>query len=317
MTATAPTGDLTAFLQKIHDDPDSDVPRLVFADWLDEHASDRTPCRCAQYTDDPANPWRGEPGFHPERDPASGRHEGGWTNCKTCNNAGGTPGWARDGNGYAERAELIRLQCRIASLDNRWGWACYQDARCNSGECEPCCLDSLRRRERELLAKYGGEWTRPLVEAFGMEGYDGTCLLRRFAERDGDYTILGHPVTFVRGLLHVEAPLDSLLDGLPRMGSGLLWVGSVRCTDRKPHFTNTSNLPFSWWDVSEWSGQERSESDLPHVLYVLLEGETNSVAPPNWIGYPTTDLAHAALSRAILTLCRERAGLTPPRTTTE
>ena len=32
MTATAPTGDLTAFLQKVHDSPDNDVPRLVFAD---------------------------------------------------------------------------------------------------------------------------------------------------------------------------------------------------------------------------------------------------------------------------------------------
>lgn len=28
------------------------------------------------------------PGYHPERDPASGRHEGGWTNCKTCNGGG-------------------------------------------------------------------------------------------------------------------------------------------------------------------------------------------------------------------------------------
>lgn len=27
------------------------------------------------------------PGHHPERDPASGRHEGGWTNCKTCKGA--------------------------------------------------------------------------------------------------------------------------------------------------------------------------------------------------------------------------------------
>ena len=32
------------------------------------------------------------PGYHPERDPASGRHEGGWTNCKTCSSTGGKGG---------------------------------------------------------------------------------------------------------------------------------------------------------------------------------------------------------------------------------
>jgi uncharacterized protein (TIGR02996 family) len=31
------TGDVLAFLKRITDDPDDDLPRLVFADWLDEH----------------------------------------------------------------------------------------------------------------------------------------------------------------------------------------------------------------------------------------------------------------------------------------
>lgn len=36
-------------------------------------------------------------GYRPERSPASGRHEGGWTNCKTCNGGPGrlTPGTVR------------------------------------------------------------------------------------------------------------------------------------------------------------------------------------------------------------------------------
>ena len=31
------TGDVLAFMKRITDDPDDDLPRLVFADWLDEH----------------------------------------------------------------------------------------------------------------------------------------------------------------------------------------------------------------------------------------------------------------------------------------
>lgn len=41
----------------------------------------------------------GVPGYHPERDPASGRHEGGWTNCKACNaNGNPRPGFVRAEN---------------------------------------------------------------------------------------------------------------------------------------------------------------------------------------------------------------------------
>lgn len=39
---------------------------------------------CVAYHADPSNPFGVGPGYHPERDPASGRHEGGWTNCKRC-----------------------------------------------------------------------------------------------------------------------------------------------------------------------------------------------------------------------------------------
>jgi hypothetical protein len=57
------------------------------------------PCPgCSQYVGDRENPWGG-PGYRPERDPASGRHEGGWTNCKVCNAAPGrTAGTVRVGN---------------------------------------------------------------------------------------------------------------------------------------------------------------------------------------------------------------------------
>ncbi len=52
------------------------------------------PCPiCSPYRSDPEN--RYGPGYRPERDPASGRYEGGWSNCKQCN--GGGKGCVRAG----------------------------------------------------------------------------------------------------------------------------------------------------------------------------------------------------------------------------
>jgi hypothetical protein len=43
---------------------------------------------CSPCHDKSDNPCGSGGGYHPERDPASGRHEGGWTNCKNCNSGG-------------------------------------------------------------------------------------------------------------------------------------------------------------------------------------------------------------------------------------
>jgi hypothetical protein len=62
----------------------------VLADALEEAGCGdvEVPCpSCSFHADNPVNPWRAA-GYRPERDPASGRHEGGWTNCKTCNSGG-------------------------------------------------------------------------------------------------------------------------------------------------------------------------------------------------------------------------------------
>lgn len=152
MTAT---DERTAMLRAICANRDDDTPRLVFADWLDEQAGEMPCPRCSGYAADPENPFGG-PGYRPERDPASGRHEGGWGNCKTCNAGGGTPG--RVSNGFGERAEFIRVQVELAkvlpadaeaelltggvqrhleSIDHllrdpkRWKWVCGQLGRLN------------------------------------------------------------------------------------------------------------------------------------------------------------------------------------------
>lgn len=43
---------------------------------------------CSMHKNDPDNPFIDRLGYRPERDPASGRHEGGWGNCKTCSGGG-------------------------------------------------------------------------------------------------------------------------------------------------------------------------------------------------------------------------------------
>lgn len=47
-------------------------------------------------------------GYHPERDSASGRHEGGWTNCKRCNSGG--KGYLRAGRVNAPNPLLASLR---------------------------------------------------------------------------------------------------------------------------------------------------------------------------------------------------------------
>lgn len=80
-----------AFLQAIRDNPADDTPRLVYADWLDEH-------------------------------------------------------------GEAERAEFIRVQCRIADLDIEL----QSGEDCEHEHCEGCKERRLLcERQRELLASIG------------------------------------------------------------------------------------------------------------------------------------------------------------------
>jgi uncharacterized protein (TIGR02996 family) len=86
----------THLLSAVLADPFDDAPRLILADWLEENDKPERAefirdniqqCdRCSPHLYDADNTYG--IGYHPERDPASGRHEGGWTNCKSCNGGG-------------------------------------------------------------------------------------------------------------------------------------------------------------------------------------------------------------------------------------
>lgn len=135
-----------AFLRAILEEPYDDVHRLAFADWLDEQpVIEERPCpACSEYATDPENPWK-RIGYRPERDPGSGRHEGGWSNCKTCNGNENAVcrGVVQVKTGFAERAEFIRVGCALTNHPSHH-------------TAETGC--PLRRRERELLWAYEQLW---------------------------------------------------------------------------------------------------------------------------------------------------------------
>jgi uncharacterized protein (TIGR02996 family) len=58
--------------------------------------------------------------------------------------------------GEVERAEFIRVQCRIASLEASWGGGTRKERHAE--------YDALQRREWALLNNVGNEWTYPLLQ---------------------------------------------------------------------------------------------------------------------------------------------------------
>lgn len=120
--------DKSAFIAAILEHPDDDAPRLVFADWLDEHDGD-LPCRC------------NGTGMHRYMPDLSG--EPNYSNsvgCSLCKGLGQVP------NGFADRAAFIRVQVELART-KVW---CPADPERMKGEC-PCTWHTLKRREQELL----------------------------------------------------------------------------------------------------------------------------------------------------------------------
>jgi uncharacterized protein (TIGR02996 family) len=118
-----------AFLADILEHPDDDTPRLVYADWLDEHAA-AVPCaRCIDGL------YLGDTSTDQPTDTIP---------CSRCSGTGRVP------DGRAARAEFIRVQCELAGphpIEVRT-W-------------------HLRRRERELLAAHERGWVDPSAVIFG------------------------------------------------------------------------------------------------------------------------------------------------------
>jgi uncharacterized protein (TIGR02996 family) len=131
------------FLATILAAPDDDLPRMVYADWLDENAG-TVPCRyCKEATFDTGD--YGGPLMNPkivahlrEKCPCGGSGE--------------------VSNGYAERAEFIRVQCELAVTPEFEFVTATVDKLGNvldsGGSVRNQQYDTIRKRERELLVDF-------------------------------------------------------------------------------------------------------------------------------------------------------------------
>jgi uncharacterized protein (TIGR02996 family) len=122
--------DEAAFVRSVCESPFDDTVRLAFADYLDENAGD-VPCgRCG--------------GESLPFDASVRLRMEGLAPCPDCRGSGAVS------NGYADRAEFVRVQCRLEAIHNR-------DSRKDGGP--PLTeYNALRRRERELLDTFGRAW---------------------------------------------------------------------------------------------------------------------------------------------------------------
>jgi uncharacterized protein (TIGR02996 family) len=162
--------DRAAFMAAIIAAPDDDLPRLVFADWLDERAKPRVTCSaCRGNGIDPPEEWRAPSGAR--------------LKCVACAVKG------QVGNDFAERAEFVRVQCEIAGymppkypsilVCEGKGPASQAGSRKNC-RCRPCVL---RRRERDLLKHHACDWESvvrsPIAEAMITESLETGIPLNR------------------------------------------------------------------------------------------------------------------------------------------
>jgi uncharacterized protein (TIGR02996 family) len=301
MTAT----DEPAMLAVICAEPEEDTPRLMYADWLDEHA-ESVPC------------------------PVSSQLDPGWAaHLKCCDHTGSVP------DGRAARAEFIRVQCELARWRCPWceGRGTLLGSAGDRGNpaCD-CGVLALRTRERELFERHRIAW-------FHSPGVYAVLHLRQTAGTHG----IGCVVS--RGFVsHLTVPrLDTLLTTCQMCqgggyvptdrddntcevcgGSGLVPtpaarelfggpdcqpVTGVRVSDREPLWDGTVGL--HGWFRDDTGTNPSDLPDLPAALWdaLLLPGH---IYYRNWKGADTAADAHLALSAAVITFLRRAVKLPAP-----
>jgi uncharacterized protein (TIGR02996 family) len=176
-------------------DPADDTLRLAYADWLDETAGTEECTRCKDrrvigwdYVNGVGKPPKEYP-------------------CPECT----APGYEPKSDGRRERAEFIRVQCRLATPCVTCTPVCSQEYG-HAPPCELGLVGDLRRRERQLfdVTLDGKAWLFPPPDGFdsrhlpvAREG-QGRCAFPR-----------GACVTYRRGFVsEVRLPAAAFLGGV-------------------------------------------------------------------------------------------------------
>ncbi len=316
MTST----DEAAFIRAVCLNPADDTARLVYADWLEEQGGDRE-CGCARLA--------GAGYGTPKRA------------CPACSGTG------RVSNGFAERAEFIRVQVELEKmrLDNDGK---YPMCLPNHG---PLCQCTLRRRERELLAQHWGQWRPAILSTVG-----DTIVCRNLVPEADDVPMAGDvAIEFRRGFVYsVSAPLAVLFGGpcgvcngvSPRVqlmgadgpsavlncpdcsGTGTtpgvaaeLWrsqpVQRMALVGKEPYGPDENDGWCSWFSARfmDETIAERDGNTIPDRLFDLMaggelvRGGNHLTSDEDICRFPTRAAALDVLSAAAVALGRERAGL--------
>jgi uncharacterized protein (TIGR02996 family) len=138
-----------AFLADIIAHPADDAPRLIFADWLEEHGSAAESYR--RHLRAEVDRWVRTPSDLP----------GG--TAAVLGRAGEMLAEAQslDWFGAAERAEFIRAQCELEPLRMHG----HGTENPSGGDCETCLTAArLERREWKLLKRWQGRWTTDALD---------------------------------------------------------------------------------------------------------------------------------------------------------
>ena len=294
-----------SLLAAIAADPWDDTARLVYADWLEEHAGTVACPKCEgtgkatflrQYKQ---CPWcRGM------------RHTRRGTVCRPCRGAGRKidPSYASrcpDCDGRAtvldrqrERANFIRVQVGLASLDPR------DVCRHGLGRCGPalaCPGCDLRRRENALRENCSvAGW----LDYHVFNGW--TVLVGDEMNRFG-----GPSVRWRRGFpAEVSTSLEHFLSsGFAARIGRVYGVTGVVLSDREPYWHGRG---YCWYD----KGRRRPSHNVPEsaelpdellsIVAAALPGETIRFSM-----FRDAATARESLSRAALSLSRAAAGLAP------
>lgn len=309
--------DSSGLLRAIWDNPHDDTPRLVYADWLDDHATYSGQCGVCE-------------GHGLLDEDGRGSSEG--TICENCKGS-----WK--GNGYADLAEFIRVQVELARI------ACFY---CRSGS---LCRHkgtrySLRRRERELFGGAGDWWPDvpagfvtllpggrysaadyPIVEVacgFPATVYLTTDWLMGGQECEncgGTGRVDGHryeqsePCPDCGGEYGPSeednprgvCPGTGRTPGLAAKLGAVVGLTAVRLVDLEPQLSEQHR---GWW---RWyTGSDADNGEIPEPVYHLLKGEypTSKYGRSKQPYWPTRETARDALDAATLTYCRSEAAKT-------
>jgi uncharacterized protein (TIGR02996 family) len=277
-----------------------DLPRLVYADFLEEWGGGHGEMECER-CDKGWLPKTGTPDY------------GMVSRCPACSGSGRVP------TGAAERAEFVRVQCELAATVEPPAYhPAMAEEECSRHNGTWARIASLRKRERELLLRGHTEFLLPEIPGLNrmadIRDIDtGETHHAGWTNTNGDGGVF-ITADFRRGFVHtVRGPLAALLEHLPGLGAELGLVERAEAVGLEPH-ESIYTRNWYWFDEAGRFPEFRGHlpRDLFEKLWELYPAHRIRDRAGRLVVFTAGDDARDALSAAILAVCMGRAGLAEP-----